>query len=366
MKGGKMQGGLYRSIRVWNLYLDLEESLGNFDTCKAAYLRCIELGVATPQHVLNFSAYLLEQKFFEEAFSAYEKGLALFYFPSPHAKPVWSEYLKQFHERYGGTKIERSRELFERCLEDCPEEFVGEYLMSYAALEDEHGLAKRALGVYERCAKLVPDKEKLAAYQLYIAKAEAFFGPTATRPIYEAAIAALQDNDSAVICLAYADLEKRLGEVDRARAAMQFGAQLVDPGRDKMGYWNAWHEFEVSHGNEETFRDMLRIKRSVSAAFSTVNYNSGEMADATKPMSDAEAIAMIAREEGVEADEVESRVQGFVKQADQAGGKRKAADMNGANDIEALERQAAKIRSAQEGEGGTQEAGEDDIDLDDI
>ena len=24
----------------------------------------------------------------------------------------------------------------------------------------------------------------------------------------------------------------------------------------------AWHDFEVSHGNEETFREMLRVKRS--------------------------------------------------------------------------------------------------------
>jgi hypothetical protein len=26
-------------------------------------------------------------------------------------------------------------------------------------------------------------------------------------------------------------------------------------------YWDAWNEFEVRHGNEDTFREMLRIKR---------------------------------------------------------------------------------------------------------
>ena len=151
---------------------------------------------------------------------------------------------------------------------------------------------------------------------------------------------------------------------------LQFGAQLVDPGRDKLGYWNKWHEFEVSHGNEETFRDMLRIKRSVAAAFSTVNYNSGEMADATAPMTDAEAIAMIAREEGVEADEVESRVAGFVKQSGTEGsgalGGDKKRKADGGNDMEALERQAAKIRKTVEGgeEGGG--GGEEEIDLDDL
>ncbi|CAN0534218.1 unnamed protein product, partial [Ectocarpus sp. 8 AP-2014] len=32
----------------------------------------------------------------------------------------------------------------------------------------------------------------------------------------------------------------------------------------------AWHEFEVAHGNEETFREMLRTKLSVQMSFSQV------------------------------------------------------------------------------------------------
>jgi len=34
-------------------------------------------------------------------------------------------------------------------------------------------------------------------------------------------------------------------------------------------YWQTWHDFEVSHGNEDTFREMLRIKRSVVAKFNS-------------------------------------------------------------------------------------------------
>lgn len=34
-------------------------------------------------------------------------------------------------------------------------------------------------------------------------------------------------------------------------------------------FWDSWHEFEVRCGNEDTFRDMLRTKRSVQAVFST-------------------------------------------------------------------------------------------------
>ncbi|GJV95038.1 hypothetical protein Tco_1546615 [Tanacetum coccineum] len=41
-------------------------------------------------------------------------------------------------------------------------------------------------------------------------------------------------------------------------------------------FWKKWHESEVNHGNEDTFRGMLRIKRSVSARHSqgSGTYNS--------------------------------------------------------------------------------------------
>ena len=43
-------------------------------------------------------------------------------------------------------------------------------------------------------------------------------------------------------------------------------------------FWKVWQEFEVRHGNEDTFREMLRIKRSVQAQFSTqVNFVSVQM-----------------------------------------------------------------------------------------
>ena len=43
-------------------------------------------------------------------------------------------------------------------------------------------------------------------------------------------------------------------------------------------FWQAWKDFEIKHGNEETVREMLRIKRSVQATFNTqVNFMSTQM-----------------------------------------------------------------------------------------
>ena len=43
-------------------------------------------------------------------------------------------------------------------------------------------------------------------------------------------------------------------------------------GSEQVSFWRAWHEFEVAHGNEDTFREMLRIKRTVAARFSQVRH----------------------------------------------------------------------------------------------
>ena len=56
-KSGKkytpVQDRLYRSIKLWSLYVDLEESLGTLDTVRAAYDRAMELKVATAKVSLS-------------------------------------------------------------------------------------------------------------------------------------------------------------------------------------------------------------------------------------------------------------------------------------------------------------------------
>ena len=53
---------------------------------------------------------------------AYEKGIALFKWPNVFN--IWNTYLTKFLKRYGGTKLERARDLFEQCLENCPQKFA--------------------------------------------------------------------------------------------------------------------------------------------------------------------------------------------------------------------------------------------------
>merc|ERR1712072_1476762 len=81
------------------------------------------------------------------------------------------------------------------------------------------------------------------------------------------------------MCARYSDVELKLGEVDRARDILSHGAQFCDPRKDR-DYWDKWHKFEVHHGNEDTFREMLRIKRSVQLQYTQISFSGHDMAAA--------------------------------------------------------------------------------------
>ncbi|KAF5396790.1 XPA binding protein 2 [Paragonimus heterotremus] len=93
-----VQARLHKSLRLWTLYTDLEESFGTFETTKAAYDQMIDLRIATPQIIMNYALFLEELNYFEEAFKAYEKGVALFRWPNVY--DIWAAYLAKFMERY--------------------------------------------------------------------------------------------------------------------------------------------------------------------------------------------------------------------------------------------------------------------------
>ncbi len=49
---------VYRSLKLWQLLADLEESLGTPESTRAVYDRIMELRIATPQIILNYALFL--------------------------------------------------------------------------------------------------------------------------------------------------------------------------------------------------------------------------------------------------------------------------------------------------------------------
>lgn len=66
-----------------------------------------------------------------------------------------------------------------------PAEEVKPLYLQYAKLEEDYGLAKRAMSVYDQAVRAVPDSEKLGLYEIYIRRASEIFGLPKTREIYQ-------------------------------------------------------------------------------------------------------------------------------------------------------------------------------------
>lgn len=106
----------------------------------------------------------------------------------------------------------------------------------YANFEETYGLLNHSFEVYDRMVACVEDKDKMHAYNLYICKISTFLGITRSRPIFEVikflifhtryyyiyikqnAIENLKGDDIVRTGLRFAHLERRLNEIDRARA----------------------------------------------------------------------------------------------------------------------------------------------------
>merc|ERR1712151_607599 len=260
---------------LWSLCADLEESLGTSKSTRATYDAAIDLKVATPVLILSYARFLEDRKYFEDAFKVYERGIKNFGWP--HVNDIWLTYLNRFVARYGGRKLERARDLFEQSLEKVPPKYARRLHMLYAKLEEDHGLARHALAIYNRATKAVEEKDMYEMYSILLRKTAELFGQTRTREIYEQAIESLPQDRIKDACIRYSKMETMLGEVDRARGIYNHASQFCDP-RKEDEFWKMWRAFEVQHGNEDTFRDMLRIKRSVQAMFAQVHFNATDIA----------------------------------------------------------------------------------------
>ncbi len=168
---------------VWAFYADIETVMGSFQNVKGIYQKMLDMQLATPQTVLNYGAFLENSGYYEESFRVYEKAVNVFQWP--HVYDIWVVYLAKFTERYGGSKMERLRDLFEQVIKVCPADKLKFFYYMYADVEENFGLYNRAIDIYDRALRQVSKDEMIEVLKISIAKTAKFFGLSKTRKIYQ-------------------------------------------------------------------------------------------------------------------------------------------------------------------------------------
>lgn len=139
----------------------------------------------------------------------------------------------------------------------------------YSRLEEKFGGMRHCMDILDRATTAVPAGEKLEVFLYYAGKVAEYYGATKTREIYARAMETVPAGQVKEVAFRFADLETKLGELDRARGIFVYAAQFCNP-QIEVSFWENWREFEVRHGNSETFKEMKRLKRSVQAEFAQV------------------------------------------------------------------------------------------------
>jgi pre-mRNA-splicing factor SYF1 len=179
----------------------------------------------------------------------------------------------------------------------------------YAKYEEDFGLARNAMKIYDRGTTNIAAESLVDLFTVYIAKATQFFGLISTREIYQKSIEMLPDVHAKSMAVKFALMEVNFGEVDRARSILAYASQFCDP-RVEQDFWVTWHEFEVKYGNEDTYKEMLRVKRSIQAKYnSEVNYITSQILAARQIEMETAPMP----EDGGEPDNEGTRVVGFVR-----------------------------------------------------
>lgn len=136
----------------------------------------------------------------------------------------------------------------------------------YSNFEELYGVPRAMLRILKRACIAVPIAERLDMFFLYAAKAAEYFGAVHAREAFDLAMKSLPEHQLPIIAIQYAVLERKLGDLDRARAIYLYGSQYADPTHNAK-YWSAYKVFELAHGNDNTYRDMLKARRSVKLHF---------------------------------------------------------------------------------------------------
>ena len=70
--------------------------------------------------------------------------------------------------------------------------------------------------------------------------------------------------------LRFAKLERKLNELERARAIYLHLAQYCNPASFEKSFWKIWEQFELQMGNRDNYEDFLRTKRTQELRYSVV------------------------------------------------------------------------------------------------
>lgn len=279
------------SSRLWNFYFELLESL--VDNAEESgerisqlidgFEKCVQMKLATPQMFLNLANTLRSWNLHSKSYTIYERALEVFPDDFINAE-IWSTYLKQILD--DKLQLDRVLSLFDDCLFSSENRIAGHLCKPIASLyiefleTNEPGF--KLFGILTKVIKRLRDsldqdsllkterdqiyKDKYDLCALLVSKAILLDDINFKREILEDIMNdnQLRLNELIEFSNMFIDLEIKQGSLKRARVLFEHITSLTNPQSNLMKpVWDKWEAFELEHGDENNFKEMIRLKRQL-------------------------------------------------------------------------------------------------------
>lgn len=106
-----------------------------------------------------------------------------------------------------------------------------------AKFEEQHGLLNHCIETYDRMIDFVDVSRRYLFLKLYVAKVAELLGLPQTRPIFEKGLHILNEGEKVHWGVSFIEVEKKLGEIDRARQLFSYLSQFCEPMVEEYNFW---------------------------------------------------------------------------------------------------------------------------------
>lgn len=294
-----VQMRLFKSTRLWSLYLDLAENCEDFDDICKVYEDAMELKVINGVMIINYCLFLEENGYIEKSFSIFERGMGMF---NGESKSIlYCIYLNKILKYWDKLQwdVERVREIFEEGLGFFSEEQNGKSLKQvyilYAEWEMKYGSKIRSLKILkEGISQMKRQGDKLVMYKILIVNTIECKGVEWAVEVFQEATENLSIRIpgyiSDIIC-GFVEVEVALGNIGRGREVLQYAAENVmefcKSHEDRISIWELFKAFELENGDENTYKEMLRRKRYLENVFGPTETAPTSVTDSAKPTEES-------------------------------------------------------------------------------
>ncbi|KAF5368924.1 hypothetical protein D9758_002968 [Tetrapyrgos nigripes] len=242
------------SIKEWLQYANWEASQNEFARSRSVFERALDVDPRSIQLWFSYTEMELKSRNVQHARNLFDRAVTLL----PRVDQLWYKYvyLEELLQNIPGA-----RQVFERWMQWEPDDKAWQ---AYIKMEERYQELDRASAIYERWIAVRPEPRvwvKWAKFEEERARLDK------AREVFQTALEFFGDDKEQIekaqaVFSAFAKMETRLKEYDRARVIYKFALERI-PRSQSVALYAAYTKFEKQHGTRTTLESTVLGKRRI-------------------------------------------------------------------------------------------------------